>query len=856
MKKANIYYNGNVNIKKAGVKSKMTREQQKEYRRCRKDPVYFCRNYVKIISLNEGLVHFDMWDFQERMVQTFHENRFVINLLPRQMGKALPLDTQIPTPDGWSTVGDLKVGDYIFDRDGKPTQVTYKSDVYTNRKCYKFVLDNGDEIVSDELHLWNVHHADWGSQEKTLETKDVLKKFNTSNSRPYIRINDPIQLPEKELSIDPYTLGVWLGDGSSYHGCIYGEKSDLNEILSYIPYETVSLTEQKTSWCARIDSLHTGIKSLGVYKSKHIPSDYLRASIDQRLELLRGLMDTDGHCEKSGRCEFYQKDSVLVEQVGELLSSLGIKWRSRYKEIEGLRYYTLSFCTTFDVFKLKRKLIRQSECKQHPKNKRLYISDIVEVESVPTQCIEVDNPDHLFLCGKTMVPTHNTITVAAYLLHHAIFNKHKSIGILANKAATAREILSRMQRMLENLPFFLQPGVVEYNKGSVEFGNGSSIMAAATSSDSIRGFSFNVVYLDEFAFVEDADTFYTSTYPVISSGDNTKVLITSTPNGMNLFYKLWEDARTNKNDYVPVQVHWSENPNRDEKWKETTLRNIGKKQFAQEYECAFHGSSGTLISGEKLAAMTWAEPIKESEHIKVYEEPQPTHSYLVTVDVSEGVGGDYSVVNVTDITKEPYKQVCVFRDNLTAVMVLPEIVERLAKQYNDAFVLVETNSVGAQVSNILYHDYEYENMIVTATKHQENFVSGGFSSTAEIGLRMTKKSKRIGCTNIKALIENDIYQVMDFQTICELQTFVKKGQSYEAEDEKHDDIVMTLVALGWLSTQDYFKDLMDVDHRKAVLERQIQALEDDCGPVGFFNDAGLDELNSDDGPDFSAPMFG
>lgn len=528
MSNPNIYYNGNVNIKKAGVKQNMSVEQQREYARCRKDPVYFCKKYVKIIDLDKGLVLFDMWDFQERMINTFNENRFVINLLPRQMGK--------------------------------------------------------------------------------------------------------------------------------------------------------------------------------------------------------------------------------------------------------------------------------------------------------------------------------TITVAAYLLHYAIFNKHKSIGILANKAATSREILSRIQRMLENLPFFLQPGVVEYNKGNVEFGNGSTLMAAATSSDSIRGFSFNVVYLDEFAFVENADTFYTSTYPVISSGENTKVLITSTPNGMNLFYKLWEDARMGRNDFVPVKVHWSENPKRDEKWKETTLRNIGKKQFAQEYECAFHGSSGTLISGECLAAMTWAEPVKENDMVKVFEEPKPGHSYLITVDVGEGVGSDFSVINVTDITETPYRQVCVYRNNTISPMVLPEVVERFATEYNEAFVLVETNSVGAQVSNILWHEYEYENMVVTATKNQENVVSGGFGATAEVGLRMTKKSKRIGCTNIKALIENNIYIVNDFSTVQELQTFVQKGQSYEAEDGKHDDIVMTLVALGWLSTQDYFKDLMDVDNRAAVLARQMESIDNDIVPVGFHNDVDLDAMNAGEDP--------
>ena len=264
------------------------------------------------------------------------------------------------------------------------------------------------------------------------------------------------------------------------------------------------------------------------------------------------------------------------------------------------------------------------------------------------------------------------------------------------------------------------------------------------------------------------------------------------------------------------------------------------------HNCAFHGSSGTLIAGEKLAELVWKEPIIETDTTKVYERPEAGHSYLVTVDVSEGVGGDFSVINVSDITTQPYKQVMVFRSNEISPMVLPEYVERIAKEYNEGFVLVETNSIGAQVSNILWNDYEYENMIVTATKNQENFVSGGFGATSEIGLRITKKSKRIGCTNIKALIENDIYIVNDFTTISELQTFVSKGTSYEAEEGKYDDVVMTLVSLGWLSTQDYFRDLMDVDNRAAVLARQMEAVENDMTPIGIFDDCDVDAMNSDD----------
>jgi len=348
--------------------------------------------------------------------------------------------------------------------------------------------------------------------------------------------------------------------------------------------------------------------------------------------------------------------------------------------------------------------------------------------------------------------------------------------------------------------------------------------------------SHNCVYLDEFAFVEGADDFYTSTYPVISSGKDTKIIITSTPNGMNLFYKLWMDGINDQNDFNNIRVDWWEVPHYDQAWKETTIRNIGEKKFSQEYANSFFGSSGTLIDGEKLAAMTWVRPLEESENIKVWEKPIEGHSYIALIDVSEGAGSDYSVMNIIDITETPYKQVCQYRNNKVTPLVFPEIIERLAKKYNESFILVEVNSIGAQVANILYFDYEYENMIISNIKAGDNVISF-VARNVDYGLRMTKKSKRIGCSNLKSLIENDLLLIQDFDAISELQTFSKKGQSYEAEDGKHDDVVMTLVLLGWLSTQDYFKDLMDFDSRARILEMKMESIEDDLTPMGFFNNA-------------------
>lgn len=361
--------------------------------------------------------------------------------------------------------------------------------------------------------------------------------------------------------------------------------------------------------------------------------------------------------------------------------------------------------------------------------------------------------------------------------------------------------------------------------------------------------SHNCVYLDEFAFVENADEFYASTYPVISSGDTTKVIITSTPNGMNLFYRMWTDAKNSLNAFIPLQVHWSENPNRTQEWKDTTLKNIGQVRFNIEYECMFAGSSGTLITGEKLAAMAWVPPLLENGSLTVYEKPIEGHTYISTIDVSEGAGSDFSVIHIIDITKPPYTQSCIFRSNTTSPLILPEIAERMAIEYNEAYILVETNSIGSQVATYLYHEYEYENVIITNVKNQENVISGGFGTNIDYGLRTTKKSKRIGCSNLKTLIETDVLIIRDFTTISELQTFSRKGVSYEAEDGKYDDVVMTLVIFAWLTTQDYFIDLTNDDLRSNVTRNKLSFIDSDVLPAGYLNDAGIEEANREDTDD-------
>jgi len=413
-----------------------------------------------------------------------------------------------------------------------------------------------------------------------------------------------------------------------------------------------------------------------------------------------------------------------------------------------------------------------------------------------------------------------SISSVAYLLWYALFHPEKTIAVLANKGSTAREMLSRITLMLENLPFFLQPGCKSLNKGSIEFSNNSRIIAAATSGSSIRGMSVNLLFLDEFAFVEDAATFYTSTYPVVSSGKDTKVVITSTANGLgNIYHKLWEGAVQKTNEFVPFRVDWWDVPGRDEIWKKQTIANTSELQFNQEFGNTFHGTGNTLISGDCLLNLKAEEPIVNRGHLRVYKDPEPGHSYIMTVDVAKGRGQDYSTFNIIDISTDPFEQVCVYQDNMISPLLFPDELYRYAKKYNDAYVIIEGNDQGQMVCNGLYYDWEYENM----------FMESSIKASA-LGATMNKKVKRIGCSNIKDIVEQHKLKIVDAGTIIEMSTFVAKGQSYEASDGNHDDLMMNLVLFGWFSTTPFFVNNTDIDIKRRLFEEQVRMAEEELIP--------------------------
>ena len=453
-----------------------------------------------------------------------------------------------------------------------------------------------------------------------------------------------------------------------------------------------------------------------------------------------------------------------------------------------------------------------------------------------------------FNIAKLPRQTGKSTTVVSYLLHYAIFNDNVNIGILANKLTTSRELLGRLQLAYENLPKWMQQGIVSWNKGSLELENGSKIMAASTSSSAVRGMSFNIIFLDEFAFVPThiAEQFFSSVYPTISSGKSTKVIIISTPNGMNMFYKLWHDAERGKNEYITTEVHWSQVPGRDAKWKEQTIANTSQRQFTQEFECEFLGSVDTLIAASKLRTMVYDDPItNNNKGLVVYENPQKEHDYIVTVDVARGVGSDYSAFLVFDITKFPYKLVARYRNNEIKAIMFPTIITDIAKGYNRAYVLTEVNDIGDQVASMMHFDLEYDHILMCAMRGRAGQIVGtGFSGKkTQLGVKMSKTVKKVGCLNLKTFIEDDKLVIPDYETIAELTTFISKRDSFEAEEGCHDDLAMCLVIFCWLAVQDYFKEMTDNDVRQRIYDEQKNQIEQDMAPFGFISD-GLEDQES------------
>lgn len=588
-------YLGNPNLKKVGVTQQMSEHEVNEFIKCKVDPIYFAEKYVKIITLDSGFVTINLYPFQKEAILDIHNNRFVIVKAGRQVGKALDIKTPILTPDGWTTMGDLKVGDRIYGTDGNPTEVTFATDIMHDHECYSVLFDNGERITADAEHLWNISYK---GEMKTLNTKELVGLLELAKRNKQgisIPVSDSVSFDKKELQIHPYLFGLWLGDGNKNDGRITCSKEDYYHYknkLTSLGYEISELRlDKRTNNCGNFNvyGLMSILRKIGVLKNKHIPHEYMFSNIDDRLELIRGLMDSDGYSSSSnGVCDFYQKDENLLNDVRFILSSLGIKTRKSTKTVDNELYHILRCSTNkYALFSLERKLSNQNIIEGNYQIKNHYIVSIEKTNSVPVRCIQVSAENHLFLCGHTLIPTHNTTTVVAYILWYILFNEDKFVAILANKAKTSREILNRIKLAYEALPLWLQQGISAWNKGDIALENNCRVLADSTASSAARGYSINFLYLDEFAFVPNnvAEEFFTSVYPTITSGTQSKVLISSTPNGMNHFYRMWKEAEEKVNGFVTIEANWRQVPNRTEEWAAEQKRVLGEQKYLQEMEC-------------------------------------------------------------------------------------------------------------------------------------------------------------------------------------------------------------------------------------------------------------------------------
>ncbi len=432
-----------------------------------------------------------------------------------------------------------------------------------------------------------------------------------------------------------------------------------------------------------------------------------------------------------------------------------------------------------------------------------------------------------------------TTCTAAYITWHVIFKEQQTVALLSYKLAGAKEVLTRIKTMYENLPLFLQVGVTEWNKTSIELENGSKVFAAATSPNAVTGKSLNLVYLDEYAVVSNnvAEDFNTSVWPTLSTGETTKLFVSSTPRGRNHFFRLWKEAETGQNGFKHVYYSWEEVPGRDEEWLARQRRDLGELKFARDILCTFENSSNTLIAGFSINNLVTYPPIKQDETLKIFEEPKENHSYMSLVDVARGTENDYSTCVTIDVSIRPFKVVCTYRDNTISTEILPDKIKWIGKHYNDSYVIVETNDMGEAVVNTLYDDLEYENVFRTSAETID-----GWEKKDHLGLRTTVKTKRKGCEALKNLVETGQLEVSDVNIISELSTFVAKRNTYAAESGSHDDLVMPLVLFGWVSTQKYFSDLSGTDRSKLYSD-QLAKMEAAMSVLGLCGEESIPEIS-------------
>lgn len=827
--------------KKPGMIIDYTDEMLDELEKCKNDPIYFIENYVYIQSKG-GAVLFKPYDYQVEMIRNFQNFENNVMLTSRQMGKAVSHSTPILTPSGFKKVEDLKVGDTIFGADGKKTNIVFITDTMYDKQMYDVKFSNGETITACEDHLWTVSNVDLqrrasGPQNVTLSTKELIPMYDKliSRSKPsriFIEHCDTVDFDYSSVHVDPYMLGLWLGDGMSDAGQLCHMNIDYEVYEPYIKH--LYENKQVHKYEGFSTSIHYGmmndLQKYNLKNNKHIPDAYKYNSLEVRLAVIQGMMDTDGSCDRNGAYQqFYSSNKRLADDFRFILSSLGIKstvqekiktytYKGEKKTSEKISYLIQFKTTKYDMFRLPRKLeLQYLKTKEHQKNSRIYIESIEPVETVPCLCLQVDNKDHLFLCGNTLIPTHNTTCAAGYLLWHAMFNKTQTVLLLGNIMATAKEIMERIQFAYEMCPDFIRDGVLKYNVTSITFENKSRIIARATTPSAARGLSVNLLYLDEFAFVQESyqSEFWSAVSPTLVAS-NGRCIITSTPNTeYDQFASIWNESQiydkpndiVGINDFRGLMVTWDKHPDRDIAWAEKEEKKIGSSKFRREYNCEFLSFQETLVSSIKLSEIkkrTVREHIRITDDVKWFKDIEYGCTYIVALDPSGGTGGDDAAIQVYELPT--MRQVAEWKNNLTIIpnqiklvyKILNELayrMQRLGARNIDEhlFWSVENNTIG-EAAVLEIQRYGVEKFPGTLINEPRKTRTGRIRK----GLNTTRNTKKTACYHLQKLVETFRLEICSVELHKQLSDFIKSGQTdgvYKAKAGTKDDLVSSLLII-------------------------------------------------------------
>jgi hypothetical protein len=821
----------------------------KELLKCKKDISYFAQNYFYITNLDDGKQTIKLYPAQKRVLKASQKHRFMVLLASRQSGKALALDTPIPTPNGWMTMGQLKDGDTVYGSSGRPVKIIKSWDIMYDRRCYRVTFDNGEQIVADKDHNWFTQSKSErrkGVAGSVKTTEEILKtlRCGVSDKEPAHRIfslSSGVCGTTMNLSIEPYILGLWLGDGASDSSVITIGRRDIGEIISILKqYDRYNLTVneyKKGVYSVRLEykdriktdpSLQKLLRENSLIGNKHIPIEYMLSDRAQRLELLQGLMDSDGDIDSKGNGVFYNTNLSLALQVKELIESLGYKttYRTYIPQLYGVdcaECASVSFVPRELVcrlsFKSLRIKIKNNEEISKYRNQWHYIKNIEPVDSVPVRCITVDSPDGIFLCGRQYIPTHNTTVMTIYSLWIACFEFDKRILIIANKEDTAIMILRRIRMAYEQLPNWLKPGVKQWGKTEVIFSNDSSIAISTTSSTAARGDSINVLILDETAHIPKhlLDELWASVIPVISSSRTTKIFSVSTPSGRdNKFYELYSQSENGTlSDWHHERIDWWDIPGRGKLWKNEMIQALGSEEmFRQEFGCEFLDKSDTAVDEEMLRMLksNCEAPLYTFDDgaYEVWEDPKPDHLYVIGVDVGEGVEEAASVAQIIDLTDlTDIRQVgCYYTNSLDPYHFATKLYS-IAHEWGRPYLLIERNNCGGQVIDNLHEVKGYEKIIDYTPEKQKYY--------NRLGIYSHTNSKYKGVTNMRYWMNGlRVVTIRDIKLATEFQTFVRhpngtwKKQSSKFRDDRVMGIMWGLFALETDIAEKYF-DVVEYD---------------------------------------------